>query len=245
MFTRVKICGITRLEDARLAVELGASALGFNFYRPSPRYISPAAASAIIRELPPFVTAVGVFADETDAAEIMRRAEAADVNAVQLHGPRFPEAGRGIDGGRLGPYPVILAVPVDEGFQVASLASLEASAWLLDAYDPVRIGGSGKTIDWSIAREAGRCGPVILAGGLTSENVRQAIYEARPFAVDVASGVESAPGIKSVEKLHTFLGAVHGVDSSLSRSQEPAEAREKNARNQGTNPIEPLESVGP
>lgn len=207
MLTRIKICGITRLEDAKLAVELGASALGFNFYPPSPRYIKPAGASAIIWQLPPLVTTVGVFADETDAEHVASLAREAHVAAVQLHGPRFFPPNT-----RLRNYLVIRAVPVGDGFKPDDLAALKANAFLLDALDPIRIGGTGKTINWRLAREAQRFGPVLLAGGLTPENVGQAIREARPFAVDVASGVESEPGKKDPEKLRAFFAAVEAAN---------------------------------
>jgi len=209
MRTRVKICGITRLEDARLAVELGAAALGFNFYPPSPRYIAPSAEAEIIRRLPPFVTPVGVFADETAAEHVAAVARDARVIAVQLHGPRFPEASGLLEG-----FLVIRAVAVREDFRPEELGRLKANAFLLDAFDPTLHGGTGKTFNWSLAREAARYGPIVLAGGLTPENVGEAIREVRPFAVDVASGVESAPGIKDAAKLRAFFAAVEEADSA-------------------------------
>jgi len=205
--TRVKICGITGLDNARLAAELGAAALGFNFFPPSPRYILPAAAAAIIRQLPPLVTAVGVFADETEAGHVANVAHDARVNSVQLHGPRFPMT---LDA--LQAYPVIRAVTVREPKDLEELLGMTASAFLLDNFDPKLIGGTGKTIDWALAREAKRYGPVILAGGLTPANVAQAIRDVRPYAVDVASGVESAPGKKDPEKLRAFFAAVEEAD---------------------------------
>ncbi|HUU15133.1 MAG TPA: phosphoribosylanthranilate isomerase [Terriglobia bacterium] len=209
MPTRVKICGVTRPDDARLAVELGAAALGFNFYPPSPRYIAPGAAAAIIRELPPLVTTVGVFADETDAARVAGVAREAGVTAIQVHGPRFPAAGaqeefRG--------FRLIRAVAMRDGFKPEELGTLKAEAFLLDAYDPNLRGGTGKTFDWDLAREAKRYGTIILAGGLTPENVGEAIRQVRPFAVDVASGVESAPGVKDPVKLEAFFRAVHEAE---------------------------------
>jgi len=203
MPTRVKICGITRLEDAHLAVELGAAALGFNFYPPSPRYLEPRAAAEIIRRLPPLVTAVGVFADETDDEHIAAVAREAGVSAVQLHGPRFPQSVRALEGLR-----VIRAVAVREGFKPEELGGVKASAILLDTFDPNLPGGTGKTFDWSLAREAKRYGPIILAGGLTPENVAEAIRQVQPFAVDVASGVETVPGIKDPIKLGAFFKAI-------------------------------------
>jgi len=207
MPTRVKICGLTRLEDAQRAVELGAAALGFNFYPPSPRYIEPAAARAIVRQLPPFVTAVGVFANETDACHVISLARQAGVAAVQMHGPGFPALHE-----LLSAYTLVVAVAVREGFKPEELGRFKPSAYLLDAFDPDRLGGTGKTFDWNVAREALHYGPIILAGGLTPENVAQAVREVRPFAVDVASGVESAPGIKDPAKLRAFFAAVAEAD---------------------------------
>lgn len=208
MPTRVKICGVTELEDARLAVELGASAVGFNFYRPSPRYITPSQAKAIIRKLPPLVMAVGVFADETDGEHVVGLAREACVTAVQLHGPNFP-----LSNGALEDYPVIRAVVVRERFKPDDIGQMDASAFLLDTFDPTLLGGTGKTFDWSLAREAKRYGTIILAGGLTPENVCEAICEVHPFAVDVASGVEQAPGKKDPAKLRAFFAAVEKANS--------------------------------
>jgi len=207
MPTRIKICGLTRLEDAQRAADLGAAALGFNFYPPSPRYIEPAAARAIIRRLPPFVAAVGVFANETDAGQVISQAREAGATTVQVHGPRFPALDE-----LLAAFPLVVAVAVREGFKPEELGKIKPSAYLLDAFDPDRLGGTGRTFDWSAAREAKQYGPIILAGGLTPGNVAQAVREVRPFAVDVASGVESAPGIKDAAKLQAFFAAVAEAD---------------------------------
>lgn len=209
MPTRVKICGIKRLEDAQLAVELGAAALGFNFYPLSPRYIAPAAAADIAHTLPPFIVPVGVFADETDAAHVAAVARQAGAAAIQLHGPRFPEPD-GLE--ELRGFRLIRAVAVRDGFSVEELGALKADAFLLDAYDPKLIGGSGKSFDWNLARQAKRYGTILLAGGLTPENVGEAIRQVRPFAVDVASGVESAPGVKDPVKLEAFFRAVREAE---------------------------------
>ncbi len=212
MPTRVKICGITRPEDARLAVELGAAALGFNFYAPSPRCVAPAAAAEIVRALPPFVEAVGVFADEGDAAGVAGVGREAGVRALQLHRPRFTEADaqRELRGFRL-----IHGVVVDEGFKPEGLAALGGGVFLLDAADPKLRGGTGKTFDWNLACEAKRYGTIILAGGLAPENVAEAIRRVRPFAVDVASGVESAHGKKDPAKLRAFFAAVERADREM------------------------------
>ncbi|HEV2350090.1 MAG TPA: phosphoribosylanthranilate isomerase [Terriglobia bacterium] len=206
MPTRVKICGITRGEDATLAVELGAAALGFNFYLPSPRYITPRAARAIIHRLPPFVTPVGIFANETDGANVAAIALEAGVTTVQLHGPASPLPGPGSEA--LNGFTVLQALAVWKGFKPELLQYLKADAFLLDAFDPALHGGTGKTFDWSVAREAKKFGTIILAGGLTPENVGQAMGEVEPYAVDVATGVESAPGLKDPAKLRAFFSAV-------------------------------------
>jgi phosphoribosylanthranilate isomerase len=211
MPTRIKICGLTRLEDAQRAADLGAAALGFNFYPPSPRYIEPAAARAIVRRLPPFVTAVGVFANETDAGRVISRAREAGATTVQMHGPGFPA----LDA-LLAVFTLVVGVAVREDFQPEELRKIKSSAYLLDAFDPDRLGGTGRTFDWRVAREAKPYGPIILAGGLTPENVARAVREVRPFAVDVASGVESAPGIKDPAKLRAFFAAVAEGDRQSS-----------------------------
>jgi phosphoribosylanthranilate isomerase len=215
MPTRVKICGITRQEDAELSVELGASALGFNFYPPSPRYLAPVAARQIIRRLPPFVLAVGIFADETDAERVAAIAREAKVGAVQLHGPLYPIPAPSAS--PLDDFRIIRAVAVSDGFRPEDLKAVKASAYLLDTFSPELPGGTGKTFDWQAAREAKKYGPIILAGGLTPDNVGRAIREVRPLAVDVASGVESAPGVKDPSKLRAFFVAVAAADKELNQ----------------------------
>lgn len=206
--TRVKICGITRLPDARLSVELGAAALGFNFYEPSPRYIEPEAAAEIVAKTPPFVPAVGVFADETVGERVAAIARTASVSVIQLHGPRFPKDLESLRG-----YRIIRAIPVGPDFDPGMLQPLPLDAFLLDAFDPMRLGGTGKSIDWALARRATEQGKtIILAGGLSPANVGDAIRCVRPFAVDVASGVESAPGIKDPRRLRAFFAAVAAAD---------------------------------
>lgn len=210
MPTRIKVCGITRLEDAQLAVELGAAALGFNFYRPSPRYTAPANARRIMARLPPFIVPVGVLADETEDEHVAGVAEQAGVSVVQLHGPRFPALR-----GPLSHYRLIRAVAVKDGFDPESLKELRANAFLLDTFDAKRRGGTGKTFDWNLALAAKNFGTIILAGGLAPENVGQAIRAVRPFAVDVASGVESSPGVKDPAKLRAFFREVEKADREL------------------------------
>jgi phosphoribosylanthranilate isomerase len=210
MPTRVKICGVTRWEDARLAVELGAAAVGFNFHLPSPRCIEPSAARAIVAKLPPLVTAVGIFANETDGSHVAAIARAAGIGVVQLHGPQYPSAD-----GPLADFRRIRAVAVKDGFNPEALQAIGDDAVLLDAYDPKLLGGTGKPFNWALAKNATRYATIILAGGLTAENVAQAIREVQPFAVDVASGVESAPGIKDAERMRRFFAAVSEADAAL------------------------------
>ena len=204
MTTRVKICGITAWDDARLSIDLGASALGFNFYPPSPRAITPADAWKIIRRLPPFVEAVGVFVNwPTVVVEALARA--LRLTAVQLHGAESPEEVAELARTRR----VIKAVRVRRGFRVAGLASYRAAdGILLDGFKHGLHGGTGRTLDWNLARAARRYGKIILAGGLTPENVAEAIRVAEPSAVDVASGVERRPGRKDPGKLRALFAAV-------------------------------------
>jgi phosphoribosylanthranilate isomerase len=201
---RVKICGITRWADARLAVEAGADALGFNFYRPSPRYIEPRAAARIARRLGKKVTKVGVFVDEP-AESVRRIAGEVGLDAVQLHGSERPARVR-----ELAAFsPAIKVFRVRPGFRPARLGRYPAAtAFLLDGYAPGRHGGTGRRFDWETARRAARYGRVILAGGLRPENVAEAIRQARPYAIDVCSGVESRPGKKDPVKMRQFMRQV-------------------------------------
>jgi phosphoribosylanthranilate isomerase len=207
MPTRVKICGITTWEDARLSIDLGASALGFNFYPPSPRAISPANAWSIIRRLPPFVEAVGVFVNWPPLV-VGALARAVRLGSVQLHGAESPaevaELGR--------KHRVIKAIQVKRGFRASSLARFHAAdAILLDGFAPGLHGGTGRTLDWKLAQGARRYGRIILAGGLTPENIAEAIRVAEPYAVDVASGVESRPGRKNSARLRALFEAIESA----------------------------------
>jgi phosphoribosylanthranilate isomerase len=196
---RVKICGITRLEDALAAVRLGADALGFNFWPGSRRHVAPEAARKIVRALPPFVTAVGVFVDPT-RDEALRAAEASGIQVFQLHGDEPPELCAALA------LPVVKGLRVADARSLAALASYEVSAFLLDA-PAAGYGGSGKTFDWALAREAALAARVILAGGLGPDNVAEAVRTVRPYGVDVASGVESAPGVKDERLMARFIRA--------------------------------------
>lgn len=201
---RVKICGITNWADAQLAVAAGADALGFNFYPRSPRYIEPRAAARIARRLRKKVTKVGVFVDETPGA-VRRTADAVGLDAVQLHGAERPSRVREI----AAYLPAIKVFRVRPGFAPSRLNRYPtATAFLLDGYVPGRRGGTGRHFDWDLARRAARYGRVVLAGGLRPENVAEAISRARPYAVDVCSGIESRPGKKDPAKLREFMRQV-------------------------------------
>jgi phosphoribosylanthranilate isomerase len=196
---KVKICGITRLEDALAAVRLGADALGFNFWPRSKRYLPPAAARAIVRRLPPLVTAVGVFVDPS-RDEVLRAADASGVVMAQLHGDESPELCLSL------PVPVLKAIRVADAGTLVQLASYDVRGFLLDTPGP-GYGGSGRTFDWSLVAEVAREMPIVLAGGLTPENVGEAVRAVHPWAVDVASGVESAPGLKDEDRMRRFIDA--------------------------------------
>jgi phosphoribosylanthranilate isomerase len=204
---RIKICGITNLEDALLAADLGADALGFIFYPPSPRSIKPEAAKNIIAQLPPFVTTVGVFVDEA-AATVKELAATVGLDWLQMHGKETPEYCRSLD------RRVIKAFRIRGENSLTGLAAYQGvvQALLLDTYKKGQVGGTGETFNWDLAREARKYGPIILAGGLTPENVAQAIATAQPQAVDVASGVEAAPGKKDPLKLTEFIKAVRSLE---------------------------------
>ncbi|GAB4566610.1 MAG: phosphoribosylanthranilate isomerase [Geothermobacteraceae bacterium] len=200
MRIRVKICGITSLEDALAAVAAGADALGFVFYDQSPRAVEPAVAARIIRQLPPFVTTVGLFVNETRerVEEVMR---GCGLDLIQLHGDETPEDCR-FAGRR-----VVKALRVRDAASLKDADRYDVAGLLLDAWSDDVYGGSGKRFDWTLLQSFADRRPVILAGGLTPENVGDAIRTVRPFAVDVSSGVESAPGVKDPEKVRAFIAA--------------------------------------
>jgi phosphoribosylanthranilate isomerase len=197
--TRVKICGITRAEDAQLAAALGAWAVGFVFWPESPRAIDPAAARAIVRDLPPFVAAVGVFVNEP-AVRVHQVATEVGLSAVQLHGDEPPEV---VDAMQ---WRVIKAVTLEAP---ESLSRWPARVTLLvDAHDHARRGGTGRTVDWARAAALARTRRVVLAGGLRPENVGEALRVVAPAAIDVSSGVESSPGIKDAARMRALFDAV-------------------------------------
>ncbi|HXO00337.1 MAG TPA: phosphoribosylanthranilate isomerase [Candidatus Acidoferrales bacterium] len=201
---KVKICGITNLKDARQAVDEGADFLGFNFYPRSPRYVTPRRARGILRRLPRKIASVGVFVNEQED-KMLEIARQVGLGHLQLHGEESPATIAHLARN----LPVIKAVRVRHSFRVAELAHYEhASAFLLDGFDRRRHGGSGKTFRWNIALRAKRAGHIFIAGGLTPENVSEAIRSAKPYAVDVCSGVESKPGKKDPALVVKFMRAV-------------------------------------
>ena len=197
--TKVKICGITNLEDALKAVDAGADALGFVFYSASPRHIFPEHAAAIIRQLPPFVHTVGLFVNE-ELAIVNATANQCGLDVVQLHGEEPPAFCDSIQ------RRVIKAFRVKDITTLDSLLQYHVAGYLLDAWSPAAHGGTGQTFNWEIAAEATKRGHrIVLAGGLTPDNVFEAIKRVRPYAVDVSSGVESTPGNKDGDKIRSFI----------------------------------------
>lgn len=205
---RVKVCGLTNLEDALVAVTAGADALGFNFWPGSSRYIEPQRAAEIIAHLPPFVTPVGVFVNEAPPG-VERRARRGGVGAVQLHGDETPDAVAALAAAG---FTVLKAVRVGRGFQPRLLREYAgAHVFLLDASVKGRRGGTGQSFDWRVAQRAGCYARILLAGGLTSENVVEAIRQGRPYGVDVCTGVEEKPGLKNHDRLRAFIRRAKGV----------------------------------
>jgi phosphoribosylanthranilate isomerase len=203
MSVRVKICGITSGDDALAAVDAGADALGFIFYEKSPRYVPFNAARDIIRVVPPFVAKVGVFVNPMEEA-VRRALGECGIDTLQFHGDETPEFCQAF-----APLKVYKAFRIQNLESLASLPSYRTDAWLLDGFAADRLGGTGATFNWDLAVEAKKLGrPIILAGGLTAENVAEAVRRVRPFAVDVSSGVESAPGKKDHRMVRDFVASV-------------------------------------
>ncbi len=201
--TKVKICGITNLEDALLSAKFGADALGFNFYGKSPRYISPKAAREITRELPENILKVGVFVNE-GSETIVRIARTANLDAIQLHGEESPEFAKVIKT-KTG-LEIIKAFRVNELFKPEDILQYEVDAILLDAYSPKEHGGTGETFDWEIAKKVKEIFPkMYLAGGIKAETVSSVVEAVNPFALDVCSGVEKTKGKKDAEVVRQFL----------------------------------------
>ena len=203
---KVKICGITSREDALTAVAAGADALGFVFYDKSPRYVSPDQAAEIIRALPPFVQTVGLFVNQ-EAAAVNAIADRCGLDIIQLHGEESPEYCRFLSRN------VLKAIPVQDRSSLDRMKQYRGCvrAFLLDTHKSGQKGGTGESFDWLLARQAKEYGSLVLAGGLNAENVAVAIQEVSPLAVDVASGVEAAPGKKDHARLRAFFKAVEAA----------------------------------
>lgn len=202
MSVRIKICGITRFEDARIAANLGVDALGFIFYKKSPRYIAPENASLIIRQLPPFVSRVGVFVDEEphNVIDIVRQA---GIDTIQLHGSETPEYCNQM------PLPVIKTISIKPDTDLSILEKYKTSGILLDTWHDGMSGGTGKTFDWSIAKKiCTRYGNIVLAGGLGPTNLEEALKMVYPYGVDINSGVEIMPGVKNPHKMRDAVRIV-------------------------------------
>jgi phosphoribosylanthranilate isomerase len=214
--TRIKICGLTCLNDALEAVRLGTDALGFIFAKESPRRVEPDVVAGITAYIPPFVTKVGVFKDQ-DPHWIREIALLCRLHIIQLHGQESPEycQSLGLD--------YIKAFRIRDERSVASLKEYKhlskKNAFLLDTFVPDKSGGTGQTFDWSLARMAMETGlgPIILSGGIHPENVGQAITQVRPFAVDTSSGVELEPGKKDINKLKAFVNTVYETDRIINK----------------------------
>jgi phosphoribosylanthranilate isomerase len=213
MAVRIKICGITRKADAERAVQLGADALGVNFYPSSPRYVDINTAADILSTTSPFVTVVGVFVSENLAAMMKIAQEVGRINVLQCHG-QIPQPGDAR------PFEFVPAFAIKDRDDLDRITryldacqetGLMPDGLLLDAYDPLQFGGTGRTAPWKLLADFHPGPPIILAGGLTAENVAEAIQIVQPYAVDVASGVESQPGIKDHEKLARFISAVRSI----------------------------------
>ena len=207
--TKVKICGITNIEDALASCEYGADALGFIFYKKSPRFIEPERVKKIIRELPPFVTTVGVFVDD-DADRISEIADAAKLDIIQLHGSEPPEFCNVFKRKIIKAFKIQGQGARGKG-QENEIRRYTVSAYLLDTYKEGVEGGTGETFNWEIAKEAKGFGRIILAGGLTPQNVAEAVETVMPYGVDVSSGVEQKPGKKDLQKVKNFIERAKGI----------------------------------
>ena len=204
MTVKVKICGITNARDAEIAVEAGADALGFVFFAKSPRCIEPKVAEQIITKLPPFILSVGVFVNEE--VEVVRDTmDHCGLVLAQLHGDESPAYCESLN------RPILRAIRLRDRGSFLSVAEYKGRAGVrgivIDAFSESAYGGTGQTVDWSIAAEASKAAPILLAGGLTPENVQEAIHKVQPYGVDVSSGVEASPGTKDSAKVQAFIQA--------------------------------------
>ena len=205
MSVKIKICGITSVADGLAAAEAGADMIGLMFYAGSPRYVTLAQAAEISRALPPFVLRVGVFVNP-DAAQVTEAIAACGLNLLQFHGEETSEFCTQFC------MMSVKAQRVQNADSLAALENFQTDAFLLDAHSKAGLGGTGEKFNWDLAIEAQKFGkPIFLAGGLTPENVADAVKQVRPFAVDVSSGVESAPGKKDAAKVRAFIEAVRAA----------------------------------
>ncbi|MBN2037634.1 MAG: phosphoribosylanthranilate isomerase [Chitinispirillaceae bacterium] len=210
---RIKICGITRFEDAKVAAGLGVDALGFIFYQRSPRYIPPEEAALIIKQLPPFISRVGVFVDE-EPEKVVAIARVTGIDTIQLHGTESPRYCSKM------PLPVIKAFSIEPGSDLSLLEQYHVSGFLLDTWAGGKRGGTGKTFDWSIARNACiKYDRIILAGGLNPTNLEEALETVHPYGVDINSGVEIKPGIKNPRKMHDAVRTVRAWERGEKRQE--------------------------
>ncbi|MBF0429179.1 MAG: phosphoribosylanthranilate isomerase [Magnetococcales bacterium] len=198
---RIKICGITNVEDAQAAVEAGADALGFVFYSRSKRYVTPGDVAKILKDIPPFITITGLFVNSS-REEILTIASSCRLDVIQLHGDETPGECRRLPGR------VIKAIRVAGPKDLHGLERFPVNALLLDAKVQDHYGGSGCLFDWSLLANFNPAVPLILAGGLNPDNVTMAVQQVHPYAVDVSSGVESSPGIKDHKKMVQFIRCV-------------------------------------
>jgi len=206
MMVKVKICGVTSATDAMMAATAGADAVGLNFYKPSPRYLEPERALPIRLALPPFVAAVGIFVNE-DVDRVRRIMDYCRLDYAQLHGREGPRTVA-----RLKDYRIIKAVRIRTEDDLRELERYRVDAFLLDTYVKGKPGGTGVTFDWDVARAAANRAKIILAGGLTPDNVAEAVSAGRPYGVDVASGVECEPGKKDRRLVNRFVRAAKSVE---------------------------------
>ncbi|MFY4727645.1 phosphoribosylanthranilate isomerase [Nitrospira sp. BLG_2] len=218
---KIKICGITNREDAAVAVAAGADALGFVMYRKSPRWVEPAVARSIVAGLPPFVLAVGVFVNE-EAESVRALMDECGFALAQLHGDESTLYCQNLS------RPTLKAIRLKDRATFLALADFQGCAnvrgVLIDAFSDQAYGGTGQTVDWTLAEEAARSTPIILAGGLSPANVAGAIQMVRPYGVDVSSGVEKSPGKKDHHKLKAFIEAVRSL-SDIALRDEAKEVR--------------------
>lgn len=207
---KVKICGVTSLDDAMACVEAGTDALGLNFYEPSPRFLTLEKAAEITKHMPPFVARVGLFVNASEDT-VRRTIEKTGINTLQFHGDETPEFCS-----KFAPMKVIKAFRMQGADTLRQLADYNVDAWLLDSYEAGTPGGTGMIFSWDLARQAKDEGkPIILAGGLDPENVAEAIHETWPYAVDVASGVESEKGKKDISMVRRFIETVRQVEHEI------------------------------